>query len=122
GRLECDVELDQDVAVDRQAQVTNVDDTGALGATRAAGGTDVGACGVNAERERARREIRLCVESIHLVKDPEIAQRLIGRAEVQGIAQPVTRRGRGGGVYTAGEIRNGLFEDISRERHRHGVG
>ena len=78
--------------------------------------------GVRDERERAGHECRLCVERIQLVKDPEIAERLIGRAEAQGIAQLVARRGRCRGICTARQIRDGLLEDISRERHRHGVG
>ena len=94
GRLQRDVELDQDLAVGRQVQVTNVDDAGAFGAARAAGGADVGAGRERDERQRAGREIRLCVERIQIVKDSEIAERLIGRAEAQRIAQPVARRGR----------------------------
>src|SRR5262249_50246976 len=120
--VECDVELDQGLAVDRQAQVTNVDDAGALGPARAAGGTDVSAGRERDERERAGRKIRLCVESIHLVKDAEIAERVTGRAEAQGIAQPVAWRGRCGGVYTACKIRDGLVEEISRQSYRHSVG
>ena len=53
-RPQRDVELDQDLAVDRQVQVTDVDDAGALGAARAAGGADVGAGRVSDERQRAR--------------------------------------------------------------------
>src|SRR5439155_4996005 len=122
GRLEYDVELDQDLAVDRQAQITNVDDTGTLGAARTAGGADVGAGRGRDQRERAGRKVRLCVERVHVVEYSEIAERLSGRAEAQGIAQLVARRGRFGGVYTAGEIRDGLVEEISRYGHRHGVG
>src|SRR5207249_5021416 len=99
GRLECDVELDQDLAADRHVQITNVDDTGALGAARVAGSADVGAGRGRDERERAGREIRLRVQRVHVVEYPEIAERLIGGAEAQGIAQLVARRGRCGGVY-----------------------
>src|SRR5439155_10871463 len=122
GRLECDIELDHGLAVDRQAQITNVDDTGTLGAARIAGGADVGAGRRRDQRERAGRKVRVWVESVHVVEYSEIAERLIGRAEAQGIAQLVPRRGRFGGVYTAGEIRNGLVEEPSRQGHRYGVG
>src|SRR5436305_1256438 len=81
--------------------VTYVDDTGPLRPARVAGSTDVGAGRRGDERERARREIRLCVESIHLVKDAEIVERLTGRTEAQGIAEFVARRRRCGGVDTA---------------------
>src|SRR5207245_3208843 len=100
----------------------NVDDTGALAAARAAGGADVGAGRRRDEGERAGREIRWSIESIQLVEYPEIAERLIDRAEAQGVAQLVARRGRCGGVDTAGEIRDGLVEEPSRQRHRHGEG
>ncbi len=59
-----DVELDENLAVGRQVQVTDVDDAGAGGAARAAGGADVGTCRESDERERARHECRLCVESV----------------------------------------------------------
>src|SRR5262249_34261519 len=67
-RLECDVELDQGLAVDRQIQITNVDDTGTSKATRAAGGADVRAGRVRDQRERAGREIRLWIASVHVVE------------------------------------------------------
>src|SRR5205814_7938646 len=116
GRLECDVELDDGLGVDQQVQITNVDDTGALAAARAASGADVGARGRGDERKRARRENRFCVESVQVVEYPEITERLIGRAEAQGIAQPVSRDGRCGGVCTAREIGERLVEEKFRER------
>src|SRR5207249_6631961 len=96
--------------------------TGALAAPRAAGGADVGAGRGRDERERAGREIRCCVESIELVKDPEIAERLTGGAEAQGVAQLFAWSGRCGGVCTTRGIRHGLVEEISRARHRHSEG
>src|SRR5262249_1017438 len=115
-------ELDQRLAVDRQAQVTNVEDTGAIGAPRTAGAAGVGARRGLDQRERAGSEIRLRVERIHLVEYPEIAERLTGRAEAQGIAQLVARCGRCSRVYTGREIRDGLVEVISRKRDRYGEG
>src|SRR5262249_30587324 len=53
---------------------------------------------------------------------PEIGQRLIGCAEAQGIAQPVSRCRRCRRVCTAREIRDGLVEEITCEHYRHGVG
>ena len=56
------------------------------------------------------------------VNDSEIGERLIGCPEAQRIAQPVTWCGRRCGIRTAREIRDGLLEEVTRERHRHGVG
>src|SRR5262249_45563179 len=110
------------IAVDRQVQITNVDNTGALRAARAAGTADVGAGWKRHERERAWCEYGLGVKRVQVIEYPEIGQRLIGWWEPEGIAQPVSRSGRCGGVCTAREIRNGLVEEIACERHRHGVG
>src|SRR5207248_7994404 len=60
-------------------------------------------------------------KSIQLVEYPEIAERLTGCAEAQGVAQLVARRGICGGVSTARGIRDGLFEEPSCQRRRHGV-
>src|SRR5262249_36497521 len=105
-----------------QVQIANVDNTGALRAARAAGSADVGAGWEHHERERAGCEYGFGVKSVQGVEYSEIGQRLIGCAEAQGIAQPVSRRGRCGGVCTAREIRDGLVEEITREDHCHGVG
>src|SRR5262249_46131111 len=115
-----DVKLDNGLAAaGRQAQITNVDETGASGAACAAGGTGVGACRRCDERQRTRRKISLCIESIQFVNDAEIAEPLIGRAEAQRVAQLVARRGSCGRVCTAGEIRDALFEDRSRDWRAH---
>ena len=65
---------------------------------------------------RIQQETQLPVQ---IVEDPEIADRLIGCAEAQGVAQHVPRRRRGGGIHTAGSIRDGLLEEEPRERHGH---
>ena len=69
---QADVELDQDLAVDRDVQVADVDDAGALGAAGAVGVADVGPDRVSDEGERARRECRYRVKGVQIVEYPEI--------------------------------------------------
>src|SRR5262249_62189179 len=107
---ECDVELNQDLAVGRHVQATDVDDAGALAAACATGERHVGAGRNGDKRERARREYRVCVEGVQVVEYPEIVERLIGRAKAQRIAQPVAGSGGvWGGVPRARAVRWGVL-------------
>ena len=103
-----------DLAVDRQVQVADVEDAGAVGAARAAGAADVGA-GRDATSVSVPGTKAGGVERIQLVEDPEIAERLIGGPEAQRVAQRVAGRGRRRGIRAARQIRDGLLEEDSRE-------